>query len=214
MFNSLQPHVLQHTRLLCPPLSPGVFSNFCPLSWWCYLTISSSAISFSFCLQSFRASGSFPLSWLFASGDQSIGAPVSATVLSMNIQGWFPLGFTGLIALLSKGLSRVFSSTTVWKHQFFSVQSSLWSSSHIHTRLLEEPCAVLNCSVMSNSWTAWTVARQAPLFMGILQVRIVEWAAMPFSRGSFQPRDQTQVSHISGGFFTVWATRGAHMEKP
>ena len=127
---------------------------------------------------------------LFASEGQSVGASVSASVLPIDIQGWFPLGLTGLIALLSKGLSKVFSSITVQKHQFFSAQSSLWSNSHIHTWLLEKPCVVLNCSVVSDSWTPWTIARQAPLSMGILQIRIVEWVAMPFSRGSVQPRDQ------------------------
>ena len=94
---------------------------------------------FSSCLQSFPASGSFPLSQLFASGGQSIGVSASVSVLPMNIQGWFPLGWTGLIFLQSKGLSRVFPNTTVWKHQFFSAQPSLWSSSHIHTWLLEKP---------------------------------------------------------------------------
>ena len=108
----------------------------CPLSRWCYLTISSSAAPFSFCLQSFPASGSFPKSCLFTSGGQSIEA--SASVFKMNIQDWFPLGLPGLISLLSKGLSRVFSSTTVRKHQFFGIQPPLWSNSHIHTRLLEK----------------------------------------------------------------------------
>ena len=122
--DSLWPHGLQHTSLPCS-LSPRVCSNSCSLSWWCYLTISSSAAPFSFCLQSFPASGSFPMSQLFASGDQSIRASVSTSVLPMNIQGWFPLGLIGLISLQSKGLSRVFSSTTIWKHQFFSTQFSI-----------------------------------------------------------------------------------------
>ena len=112
MSDSLQPHGLQHTRLLCPSLPPGVCSNSCPVSRWCHLTISSSATLFSFCLQSFPASGSFPVSWLFESGGQTIGASASSSVLPMNIQDWFPLGLTGLISLLSKGLSRVFFSTT------------------------------------------------------------------------------------------------------
>ena len=99
-----------------------------------YITISSSATPF-FCLQSFPASGSFPVSWLFASGGQSIGVSALASVLPVNIQGWFPLGLTGLISLQSKGLSRVFSNTTIQRHQFFSAQPSLWSSSHIHIRL-------------------------------------------------------------------------------
>ena len=105
----------------------------------CYLIISSSAASFSFCLQSFPASRSFAMSQLFASGGQNIGTSGSATVLPMYIQSWFPLGFTGLISSLSKGLSRVFSSTTIWKHQFFGTQLSLWSNSHICPRLLEKP---------------------------------------------------------------------------
>ena len=131
------PHGLQHTRLLCPLLSPRVCSNSCPLSQWCHPTISSSVVPFSSCPLSFPASGSFPMSQLFTSGGQSIRA--SAPVHPVNIQGWFPLGLTGLISLLSKGLSGVFSSTTVQKHQFFSTQPSLWSNSHIHTWLLEKP---------------------------------------------------------------------------
>ena len=127
MSNSLQLHVLYHARLPCLSLSPGVGSNSCPLSWWYYLTISFSAAPFSFCLQSFPASWSFPMSWLFALGGQSIGA--LASVFLMNIQGRFPLGLTGLISLQSKGLSRVFTSNKVQKHQFFSVQPSLWSHS-------------------------------------------------------------------------------------
>ena len=131
------PHELQHARLLWLSLSPGVCSNSCSLSQWCYLTISSSVSPFSSCPQSFPVSESFPISWFFTSGGQSI-ASVSASVLPMNIQGWFPLGLTGLIPLLSKGLSRVFSST-IWKHQFFGAQPSLQSSCHIHTWLLGKP---------------------------------------------------------------------------
>ena len=111
--------------LPCPSLSPRVCSDPCPLSQWCYPTISSSATSLFFCLRSFPASGSFPISWFFTSGGQSIEASASASVLPMNIQDSFPLGLTGLISLQSKGLSRVFSSTTVPKHQFFSTHSSL-----------------------------------------------------------------------------------------
>ena len=108
---SLQPHGLQHTRLLCLSLFLRIWSNSCPLSWWCHPTISSSVIPCSSCFQSFPESGSFPMSWLFASGGQSIRA--SASVLPMNIQWWFPLGLTGLISLQSKGLSRELSSTMV-----------------------------------------------------------------------------------------------------
>ena len=116
------PHGLQHTRLSCPSSSLGIHSNSSPLNWWCHSSISSSVTPFSSCPQSFPASGSFPVSWLFTSGGQCIGA--STSVLPMNIEGWLPLGLTGLITLLSKGLSRVFHSTTVWKHQFFSTQPS------------------------------------------------------------------------------------------
>ena len=113
---TLWPHGLQHASLPCPSLSPGVCSNSCPLSQWCYLIISSSAALFSFCLQFFLASASFPMSQLFASGGQSIGTSASASVLPMNIQGWLPLGLTGSISLLSRGLSRVFFSSTIWKY--------------------------------------------------------------------------------------------------
>ena len=138
MSDSLQPHGLQHAKLFCPSLSLGVCSDSCPLSRWCHLTISSFAAPFSFCLQSFPASGYFPMSWLFASGDQSPGVSASASVPPINIQSWFPLGLIGLI-LPSKELSRVFSSTTIQMHQFFGAQLSLWSNSHICTWLLEKP---------------------------------------------------------------------------
>ena len=136
--DSLWLHGLQHARLPCPSLSPGVCSNSCPLSGWCHPTISSSVALFS-CLQSFPVSESFPMNQLFISGGQSIGASASASVLPVNIQDLFPLGLTGFISLLSKGLSRVFSSTTVQKDQFFSTQPALWSNSHIRTRLPEKP---------------------------------------------------------------------------
>ena len=158
MSDSLRHHELQHARLPCPSLSPWMCSNSSPLSKWCHPTILSSAapfssaqthvhpvgdatssyvVSFFSCPQSFPESGTFLVSWLFASGGQSIGA--SASVLPMNIQDWFPLGWTGWISLESKGFSRVFSNTAVQKHQFFSAQPSLWSNSHIHTWLLEKP---------------------------------------------------------------------------
>ena len=117
-------HGLQHTRLSCPSLSPGVCPNSCPLNWWCHPTISSSVVPFSSHLQSFLASRSFPVSQLIASGAQSIGVSASASVLAKRIQGWLPLRLAGLISLLSKGLSRVFSRTTVQKHQFFKARPS------------------------------------------------------------------------------------------
>ena len=122
---SLWPHGLQHTRLPCPSPTPGVFSNTCPSSWWFHPTISFSVVPFYSCLRSSPASGSFPMSQFFASTGQSIGVSASTSVRPMNIQGWFSLGWTGWISLQSKGLSRVFSSTTVQKHQFFSAQLSL-----------------------------------------------------------------------------------------
>ena len=117
-----------------PKNNPRVCSNLCPLSQWCYLIISSSATLFS-CPQSFPVSESFPMSQLFISGGQSIGTSASVSVLPMNIHSWFPLRLTGLISLQSKGLSRVFSSTTVRKHQFFHAQPSLWPISHMCTWL-------------------------------------------------------------------------------
>ena len=134
--DSLQPHEVQHTRPSCPSPTPGVCSNSRPLSQWCHPTISSSAVPFSSCLQSFPASGSFQISQLFASDGQSIG--VSALALSINIQDWFPSEWTGWISLQSKRLSRVFSHTTVQKHQFFGAQLSLWSNSHIHNMTTEK----------------------------------------------------------------------------
>ena len=125
--DSLQPHELQHARPPCPSAASRVHPNPCPLSQWCHPTISSSVFPFSSCLQSYPASGSFQMSWFFISGGQSTGVSASASVLPMNIQDWFPLGLTGLICLLSKGVSRVFSSTTIQKHQFFSTHPSLQS---------------------------------------------------------------------------------------
>ena len=123
--DSLQPYKPQHTRPPCPSPTPGVHPKPCPLCQWCHPTISFSVIPFSSCPQSFPASGSFPTSQLFASGGQNIGVLASTSVLPMNTQDWSPLGWTGWISLQSKGLSRVFSNTTVQKHQFFSTQLSL-----------------------------------------------------------------------------------------
>ena len=123
--DSLRPHGLQHIMLPCPSPPLGACSNSCARSQWCHPTISSSVIPFSSCLQLFPASGSFQMSQFFTSYGQSIGVSASASVLPMNIHSWLPLGWTGLISLLFQGLSRVFSSLTVWKHQFFSDQPSL-----------------------------------------------------------------------------------------
>ena len=125
MSDSLRPHGLQHARLPCSSPTPGVYSNSCPSSWWCHPAISSSVVPFSTHLQSFPASGSFQMSQFFTSGGQRIGVSASASVLPINIQDWFPLGLIGLISLQSKGLSRVFSNTTVQKYRFFGAQLSL-----------------------------------------------------------------------------------------
>ena len=137
--DSLQPHESQHTRPPCPSPTPTVYSNSCPLSQWCHPAISSSLVPFSSRPQSLPASGSFPMSQLFAWGGQSIGVSALVSLLPMNIQDWSPLGWTGWISLQSNGLSRVFSITTVQKHQFFSAQLSSQSNSHIHTWPQEKP---------------------------------------------------------------------------
>ena len=141
MSNSLRPHGLQLPRLSCPSPTPGAYSNPCPSRRWCHPTISSSDIPFSSLLQSFPGSGSFQMTKFFASGGQSIGASASASILQMNIQDSWILGLTGWISLQSKGLSRVFSNTTVQKHQVFSAQPFFFkqSNSHIHTWPLEKP---------------------------------------------------------------------------
>ena len=137
--NCLWPHGLQHTRLPYPSLSPGICSNSHPWSWWCHPTISSSVVPFSSCHQSFPASESFLMSQVLTSDGQRIGTSASTSVLPVNTQGLFSLGLTGLISLQSKGLSRIFSSTTVQEYQFFDAQPSLWSNSHTGKWLLEKP---------------------------------------------------------------------------
>ena len=139
MSDSLWPHESQQDRPPCPSPTPRVYSNSCPLSWWCHPAISSSVVPFSSCPQSLSASGSFPMSQLFPWGGQSIGVSASTSVFPINTQDWSPLGWNDWISLQSKGLSRVFSNTTVQKHQFFSAQLSSQSNSHIHTWLLEKP---------------------------------------------------------------------------
>ena len=128
--NSLRPHGLQHTRRPCPSKSPKICPSSCPLHRWSHPATSSSDTLLSFCPQSFPASGTFPMSQLFVSDDQNTGTSASASVLPMRIQGWFPLRWTGLISLLSRGLSGVFSSTIAWRYQFFSILPSLQSNFH------------------------------------------------------------------------------------
>ena len=137
--DSLWPHGPQHARLPCPSPTPRACSNSCPSNWWCHPAISSSVVPFSSCPQSLRASGSFPMSQVFSWGGQSIGVSALTSFLPKNTQGWSPLEWTGWISLQSKRLSRVFSNTTVQKHQFFSALLSSQSNSHIHTWPLEKP---------------------------------------------------------------------------
>ena len=139
MSDSLRPHEYQHARPPCPSPTPGVHSDSCPSSQWCQPAISSSVVPFSSCPQSLPESESFPMSQLFASGGQSTGVSALASVLPKNTQDWSTLEWTGWISLQPKGLSRVFSNTTVQKHQFFSAQPSSQSNSHIHTWPLEKP---------------------------------------------------------------------------
>ena len=137
--DSLRPHESQHTRPPCPSPTPRVYPNSCPSTQWCHPAISSSVVPFSSCPQSLSASESFPMSQLFAWGGQSIRVSALASVLPVNTQDWSPLGWIGWISLQSKGLSRVFSNTTVQKHQFFGAQLSSQSNSHIHTWQLGKP---------------------------------------------------------------------------
>ena len=137
--NSLRPHELQHARPPCPSPSPGIYSNSRPSSWWCHTAISSSVVPFSSCPQCLPGSESFPMSQLFSWGGQSTGVSAPASVIPKNTQGWSPLEWTGCISLQSKGLARVFSNTTVQKHQFFGAQLSSQSNSHIHTWPQEKP---------------------------------------------------------------------------
>ena len=138
--DSLRPHESQHARPPCPSPTPGVHSNSCPSSQWCHPAISSSVVPFSSCPRSFPASESFPMSQLFAWGGQSTGVSALASLLPVNTQGWSPSEWTGWISLQSKGLSRVFSNTTVQKHQFFGTLPSSQSNSHIHTWPQEKQC--------------------------------------------------------------------------
>ena len=170
---------------------------------WCHPTISLSVLPFSSHLQPFPASGSFSRSQFFASGGQRIGVSASASILPINIEDWFPLGWTGLI-LQSKGLSRIFSNTTIQKHQFFGAQFSLMSNSHIHIESESEVaqscpplCNPMDCSLPGSS------------IHGIFQARILEWVAISFSRRSSLPRDWTWISRIVGRCFTAWTTREA-----
>ena len=185
---------LKHSRLPCPFPSPRVCSNSRPLSWWCHPTISSSVIPFSSRLQCFPASGSFLLSLLFASGDQSFGASASASVLA-NIQYWFPLGWTSLISLLPKGLSRVFSNTAVQKHQFFGAHPSLWPNPRICSILIIKYLFLLLKELSHLPAVSEVNARAGPQqhpdpSTGVPQVLtgvlLRQWGAVDMERGEIQ----------------------------
>jgi len=215
MSDSLWLYGLQHTRLPCPSLSPRVCSNSCPLSPGYHPTISfSGPLPFFSCPQSFPASGSFPTSLLFALGGKSIGASTSASVLPMNIQSWFPLGLTDQICMLSKGLFR-----SLLQHS--CLKASILQCSDFFMAQLSYPYMIITKTISLMRWTfvgnvkwKWKLLNSVQLFEtpwtvahGILQARILEWVAYPFSSGSSQPRVQTQVSRIADGFFTSWAAR-------
>ena len=189
MSDSLQPHGLQHARLPCPSPTPGACSNSCPLSHWCHPTISSSIAPFCFCLQSFPASGSFLVSQFFTSGGQSIGASASASVLPMNIHGWFPLGWTGWILLLSKGLSRVFQyhhskASILWCSAFFMVQIS-----HLYMSIGKPQTFVGKMmSLLFN-----TLSRFAIAFLPRSRCRLISWLQSP-STMILEPKKIKSVS--------------------
>ena len=157
MSNSLRPRGLQHSRFLCPSPSPRACANSCPLSRWCHPTISSSVVPFSSCLQSFPASGAFQMSQLFASGGQSIGA--LASVLPMNTEGWFPLEWTGLISLQSKGLSRVLSNTTGRKHQLILWCSAFFIVQLSHLYMTTGNTIALTMSASVYKWVFFTTLK-------------------------------------------------------
>ena len=188
LFHSLW---LQHTRFPCPSISPGVCSNSYPRSRWCHPIISSSLIPFSSCFQSFPASGYFSLSWLFPSGGQSIGA--SASVFSVNIRGRFPLRLTGLISLLPKELSEVFSSTIVWRWQFYGALSSLQSSSHKHAWSLGRPEPWFYGYLSAMSLLFNTLSRFVVTFLSRRNCHLISWMQSP-SALILEPKKRKSVT--------------------
>ena len=193
--DSLQPHELKHARLACPSPAPRVYPNSCPLSCWCHPTISSSAIvPFSSRLQSFPVSGSFPLSRLFISGGQSIGASNSASVLPMNIQGSFPLGLTGFISLQSKGLSR--SSPAA---QLESINSSAYNTYyHVNTMCLLACMGVKSLQLCRTLCNPMDCSPPGSSVLGIFWARILAWVAISFSSGPHSVRSLHQDPAVLG----------------
>ena len=196
MPNCLWLHGPQHMRLSCPSLSHRVCSDPYPLSRWCHPTISSSAALFSSCPQSCPASVSFPLTWLFTSGGQRFGASATASVLPVSIQDWFPLGWTGLISLQSKGLSRVFSNTTVQKQQFFSAQPSFWSNSYIHTWLLENPQPLQYQPLLAKSSHCFLICfRYLIAFLPRSKHLLILWLQSPYAM-TLEPKKISTFLHL------------------
>ena len=195
MSNSSKPHEPQEARPPCQSPTPRVHTNSRPSSQWCHPAISSSVVPFSSCPQSFPASESFPMSQLFTSGGQSIGVSASTSALPMNTQDWSPLGWTGWISLQSKGLSRVFSSTTFQKSTYMYIYNrSFCSTRKTNMTLLTnyEKRESVSCSVASDSFvTPWTVAHQAPLSMGF--PRQEYWSVLPFPSPGGLPNLGIQV---------------------
>ena len=188
----------------CPLLSPRVCPKSCPLNQWCHPTISSSVIPFPSCLQSFPASGSFQMSQFFASGGQSIGVSASTTVLPMNVQDSFPLRLTGLISLQSKGLSTVFFNTTVWKHQFFGTQPSLWSNSHICTTTRK--ALALTLWTLSAKWCHWFYNAPSKFVIAFLprsRHLLISWWQSP-STVILEPKKRKSVQTLNVPWSPSW----------
>ena len=211
MSHSLRPHESQHARHPCTSPTPGVYPNSCPSSWWCHPATSSSVIPFSSCPQSLPTSGSFQMSQLFTSGGQSIGASASASVLPVNTQDWSPSGWTGWISLQSKGLSRVFSNTTVQKHQFFGTQ--LGYSKFVSTYLYY--CALYFHSIYVTNWWPVTSAWRSPfsisckidlVVMNSLNFCLSEkvFIALSFLMGSFIGKAFLVGSLFTFSILSIW----------
>ena len=209
MSDSLQPHEPQHARPPCPSPTPGVYPNLCPSTWWCHQAISSSIVPFSSCPQSLPTSESFPMSQLFTSGGQSIGVSALASVLPMNTQDWSPLGWAGWIFLQSKGLSEVFSNTTVQKLQFFGTQLSSQSNSHIHTgktiALTRWNFVGKVISLLSNMLSRLVLTFLPPLkkIVWAFKLSSIVWLYMTRGREIFGGR-QYKDTYTSIGIFYCW----------
>ena len=204
MSDSLWPCGLQLARLPWLSPTPGACSSSCPSSQWGHPTISCSVIPFS-CLQSFTASGSFAMTQFFTWGDQSIGVSALASVLPMNVQDWFPFGLTSWISLQSKGLLRVFSNTTVQKHQFFSTQPSFWPNSHIHTWLLEKPELWLDRPLLVMSLLFNKLSRLVTAFLPMSKCLLISWLHSPSAVILEPPKIQfLTVSIVSPLFGRKW----------